>query len=443
MISLLLLLLAVGFIVWSTTRWRLHPFLALLLAALGYGLAAGMSSEKLIASVNEGFGGTMGSIGLVIVLGVIIGAFLEHSGGAFRLAERMLGWVGRRRVPEGMALMGYVVSVPVFCDSGFILLTPLNKALTKRAGLSLGVTAVALALGLLASHAMVPPTPGPIATAGIIGADLGLVILLGLGVSLAALLPAMWFARRFASRVFIDPSPELSEGEIAAKTAAAPAAGKAFLPIGVPILLIVLKSLNDYLGWVEDAPLKGAIDFLGTPFVALLAGLGFALLLPRKLDREMVSAQGWVGKALRDAAGILLITGAGGIFGKVLQHSGLGDVLGSALVGLHLGIWLPFLIAAALKTAQGSSTVAMITTASLIAPLTAQLGLDGDFAKALAVLAIGAGSTVVSHANDSYFWVVTQFSGMDVRTGYRLHSLGTAVLGLSAGLLLFLLAMFL
>lgn len=439
---LFLLLLAVGFIVFSTTKLKLHPFLALLLTALAYGLAAGMNSEELLTSVKNGFGGTVGGVGLIIVLGVIIGAFLEKSGGARALAEWVIGKLGERRIPLGMSLIGYIVSIPVFCDSGFIILSSLAKALTKKTGQTLAATAVALALGLLASHAMVPPTPGPIATAGILGADIGLVIFWGIIISLLSLIPCLFFAQKVAAKTWI--SPETVDGEKEETSAKhSPSPFQAMLPILVPIVLIVLKSFNDYLKIVESGFAKNLIDLLGAPVIALLVGLGLALFLPQKLEKEMLSTQGWVGKALTDAAVILMITGAGGIFGKVLQNSGLAEVIGSALGEMNWGIWLPFLIAAALKTAQGSSTVAMITTASIVAPLLGPLGFETEISKALAVLAIGAGSVVVSHANDSFFWVVTQMTGMDVSQGYRLHTTGTAVLGSSAVILIFLASLFL
>lgn len=438
---LFLLALAIAFIIYSTTRLNLHPFLALLLTALGFGLLSGMPVEILLKSINEGFGGTIGNIGLVIILGVIIGAFLEHSGGAYSMADKVLRLTGRSRVTLSMTIIGYIVSIPVFADSGFIILNPLNKALTKQAGKSLACTAIALGLGLMASHTMVPPTPGPIAAAGILGADLGLVIFWGLIVSVPALVPGYIFAQKVASKVWIDPNPQLSEEELSKKMEQAPGALLSFLPIVVPILLIVLKSFNEYAKFIETGLLKEVISFFGTPVIALIIGLGFALLLPKKLEKKMLSATGWTGAALTDAAIIIMITGAGGIFGKVLQNSGLAEVIGNSLGDARLGIWLPFIIAAALKTAQGSSTVAIITTASIIAPLMPNLGFDTPTAKALAVIAIGSGSAVVSHANDSFFWVLTQMTGMNVAQGYRLQSLGTGIVGLSAAMIVFVLWM--
>jgi GntP family gluconate:H+ symporter len=211
------------------------------------------------------------------------------------------------------------------------------------------------------------------------------------------------------------------------------------LPIVVPILLIVLKSAFG----AGDTPEVGYawIAFLGEPVIALMIGLLLCLLLPPKLTTHMLASDGWVGQAIRDAASILLITGAGGIFGTVLQESGIAETLGSRLVSYNLGIFLPFVLAAVLKTAQGSSTVALITAASILFPMMPALGLESETQKALAVVAIGAGSSVISHANDSFFWVVTQMSGMDVRTGYKLFGGGTFLLGTSAAIGVFILSL--
>ena len=398
-----------------------------------------MPLDLIIQSINDGFGSTLGGIGLVIIMGVIIGAFLEHSGGALRLAEFVLKLTGPKRVPLGMSLIGYLVSIPVFADSGFMLLSPLNKALTKKASLSLSLTAIALAAGLMASHAMVPPTPGPIAAAGIIGADLGLVIALGFFVSICSLLIVLQFIKRITSKIYIDPNSELTEENILQKTKEAPSAIKSFLPIVIPILLIVAKSINAYGEYLASGIVLNVINFLGTPVIALLIGVGLSFLLPKNFDSKMLSTDGWVGKALKDAAIIIMITGAGGIFGKVLQNSGIATVIGDLLGGYSLGIWLPFIVAAAIKTAQGSSTVAMITTASLVAPLIGDLGFTSDMSIALVVVAIGAGSLVVSHANDSFFWVLTQMTDMTISQGYRLHSVASGLLGTTAIIIIYIL----
>lgn len=439
MLAILLLVLSVLFIILLTAKWKVHPFLALLGAALFFALFSGMSLETIVKLVNDGFGITLGKIGIVIILGVIIGAFLEHSGGAYKLAEVVLKIIGKKRVHAAMGIVGFIVSIPVFADSGFIILNPLNKSLTKKAKLSIVGTATALILGLMITHVLVPPTPGPIAAAGIIGADVGLVMLVGLIIGLLSLVVAVIYCKKMGSKHYIDPNPDITEEEIQEKMKQAPSAFKSFLPILIPILLIVGKSIMEF-NLTEGEEVSGMvkfISFIGSPIIALIIGMFFAFLLPKKWDNEMLATTGWVGNALKDASNIILITGAGGIFGTILQNSGIADVLAASLSGANLGIWLPFLLCAAIKTAQGSSTVALITTASIVAPLLLTMGFSTEIDKALVVAAIGAGAMVVSHANDSGFWILTQFSGIDVKTGYRVYTLGTFVVGAFAALCVF------
>jgi len=441
----ILLVVSILFIVLATVKLKLHPFLALLLTAFGYGILAGMPLGDVVASVNEGFGNTIGYIGIVIIAGSIIGTFLEKSGGAYRIAESVLRVTGRRNVPLAMTIVGYVVSIPVFCDSGFVLLAALNRALARKCKITLSACAISLSLGLYATHTMVPPTPGPVAAAGILKADVGLVIVWGLVVSAVAASVGWLFAVHVAGRVAIAPDADEGTEATTVKPDEMPSTVKSLTPIVLPIVLIVLRSIAELparpLGEGQGVTL---LDFLGQPVVALLLGVFLSLLLPKKLSIEMLSASGWIGQAVVSAATIIIITGAGGSFGKVLQNSGVAGVIGEALKGHEgIGIWLPFVIAAGIKTAQGSSTVAIITTAGLMVPLLPSLGFEGETAKALVVVAIGAGAMVVSHANDSYFWVVTQFSRMTVNQGYRLQTLGTLVQGLAAALTIGLISLFL
>jgi GntP family gluconate:H+ symporter len=280
---------------------------------------------------------------------------------------------------------------------------------------------------------MVPPTPGPIAAAGIIGADLGLVILIGLITSLFGLSMSILFAKNAGRRIYIDPHDEKAIEEKPAKAIYHPSGLKSFMPILIPIILIILSSVAAFpTNPFGEGQAKIFLRFIGNPVTALFIGVIISFFLPEKFEKEMLSTSGWVGKALESAAIIILITGAGGAFGRVLQNSDIATLTGENITGTGFGIWMPFLIAAAIKTAQGSSTVAIITTASIISPLLPALGLDTDISKAIAVIAIGAGSAVVSHANDSFFWVVTQMSGMNINQGYRTHTLGTLILGLSS-----------
>jgi len=441
---LILLLLAVVFIIIATTKLNLHPFLALLIAAFGYGILCGkMSLEQVVESVNAGFGGTIGYIGIVILSGAVIGTFLEKSGGAYKLAESTLKLVGNKNVPLAMGIIGYIVSIPVFCDSAFVILCPLAKALSRKVKISLAASAIALSLGLYATHTMVPPTPGPVAAAGLLEADLGLVILWGAMVSIVSLGAGWLFAIKFAAKIYISPEAESPEQDSQELTTEAPSTLKSVVPIFLPIVLIIVRSIGDFPSHpFGQGNAAAVIGFLGQPIVALLIGVFFALLLPKKITTEMLSASGWIGQAVVAAATIIIITGCGGAFGKVLQKSGIADVVKGYLgESTGLSIWLPFIIAAALKTAQGSSTVAIITTAGIVAPLLGTLGLENPTARALAVVAIGAGSMVVSHANDSYFWVVTGLSKMSVKQGYKLQTLGTLIEGGVAAVTLWIISL--
>ena len=470
---LALLVLAVLFIIYGTAKAKLHPFLVLLAAAYGLGLAAGLSPGETVEAITGGFGGTIGYIGIVIAAGTIIGVILEKSGAALVMARAVIGLVGRARASLAMSLTGAVVSVPVFCDSGFVILAPLNRSLAAQSGASLATFAVALSMGLYATHVFVPPTPGPIAAAGELGADVGTVIVLGLLTTIPVLFATNAFAQVMGRRIFIHPDVEASpdvrpEGEVDVRLEAEdgadvraqaeaetdpaergqavrrePRAWKAFAPILLPMALIAVQSVAELPGrpFGEGAAFA-FLSFLGDPNTALLLGVCVALLLVRKRGADVYGP--WIGEGLREAGVIILITGAGGALGRVLQATPLGDVLGASLAALELGafsILLPFLIAAALKTALGSSTVAIITTASIVLPLLPALGLDVGLGPALTTLAVGAGAMTVSHANDSYFWVVSQFSDMTVAQAYRLQTLGSAVAGLTGIAVVFVLSL--
>ena len=455
---IILLILSIVFIIVSTSVFKWHPFLSLITAAFGFGVFSGtMSLNDVVAAVNTGFGNTIGYIGIVILAGSIIGKFLEKSGGAFKLATGALKIVGRKNLPLAMSIVGYIVSIPVFCDSAFIVLSPLSKALARTIKISFAVMAMSLSLGLFITHHLIPPTPGPVAAAGILEADLGTVILLGLPVSLLGLIIAWLFSVKYASKFSVEVEEDLVSGtgktkeekgipEIEPDTnydKKGPSLIKSLLPIFVPIILIILRSVNDLPSTPFGSGIAATIiSFVGQPSVALLLGVGLSFLLPVKFSRDMLSASGWLGEGIVAAATIIIVTGSGGAFGKVLQESGIAEVVKENLAGAQsLGIWLPIIIAMSLKIAQGSGTVAIITTASLMAPLVSSLGMESPSARALVVVAIGAGSMIASHANDSYFWVVTQMSNMTVNQGYRLQTIGTLVLGICTSLFVYFMSL--
>ena len=450
-VLILLLILAIIFIIVGTAKVKMHPFIVLLVTGYGLGLLAGLSPEATIQAITEGFGGTLRYIGIVIAAGTIIGAILERSGAARVMAESVIRWVGRARSVLAMSLTGAVVSIPVFCDSGYVVLSPLSRSLAAQSKQSLATYAVALSMGLYATHVFVPPTPGPIAAAGELGADIGTVILLGLITTIPVIAATYLFARYMGRRIYIDPAhePEAAPPSEAAETKAVeaerPAAWKAFAPILVPVLLIAVQSVAALPGRpFGEGAVYTVLRFLGNPNTALLLGVFIAFMIVKK--RGAIVYTDWVGAGLKEAGTIILITGAGGALGKVLQATPLGAYLGETLAPLGLGplsIVLPFLIAATLKTALGSSTVAIITTASIIAPLLDSLGLAAGLGPVLTTLAIGAGAMTVSHANDSYFWVVGQFSDMTVSQAYQLQTGGSAVAGVTGIVAVFLMSLFL
>lgn len=442
---LVILLLSIIFIVLATAKFKVHPFIALIIAAYGVAFASGMEVLEIGATIRSGFGGILTYIGIVIILGTIIGKILEKSGAAIVMADTVLKIVGEKRPGLAMSIIGYIVSIPVFCDSGFVILNSLKKSLVKKSKASGVMMSVALATGLYATHTLVPPTPGPIAAAGNLGLEdqLGLVILVGIGISIVTMLAGYFYAKFAGKRLKSKEDTEALEMDyevIKQSYGKLPGTFKAFAPILIPIILITLGSIANFPTHpFGEAGLFTVFAFLGKPINALMIGFFFALALLPKFDKSTLT--GWIGDGLNDAAQIIMITGAGGAFGTILKATPIGDYLGSSLSTLSIGILVPFIIAAALKTAQGSSTVALVTTSALIAPLLPALGLATVLGKVLTVMAIGAGAMTVSHANDSFFWVVTEFSGMDVKTGYRAQTLATLVQGLVTIVLVSILAL--
>ena len=445
----LILVALIAFIVLSTTRLKLHPFLALLAAAFIAGFAYQLPSGEIVKTITTGFGGILGYIGIVIVLGTIIGVILERSGAAITMAETVIKLLGERFPTLTMSIIGYLVSIPVFCDSGYVILNSLKNALAARMKVSVVAMSVALATGLYATHTFVPPTPGPIAAAGNLGLEssLGLVIGVGLFVALVTALAGMLWANRFVGKdiALEDDGLPLPAAEdfatLKARYGKLPSAYQAFAPIFVPILLICLGSIAAFPSKpLGEGALLGLLSFLGQPVVALLVGLALACTL-LKSESKRKELHERVAEGLLAAAPILLITGAGGAFGAVLKATPLGDYLGSTLSALGIGLFMPFVVAAALKSAQGSSTVALVTTSALVAPLLGQLGLDSEMGRVLTVMAIGAGAMTVSHANDSFFWVVTQFSRMPVAVAYRAQTMATLIQGIAGIVTVWLLSL--
>lgn len=434
--KLLIILVVVLFIIVATVRFKLHPVFSLTIAAIISGFLLGLSPENMMKHMADGFGKTLSGIGLVIAFGSVIGIFLEKTGSTKVLTSAVLKMVGLKRSPLAINLAGFVVSIPVFCDSGYIILSSLNKSLSKKSGIPILFFAIALASGLYAAHVFVPPTPGPLAAAAILDADLGTVLIFGLLVAIPVSLTGYLWAR-FISGYIKTTTEELTDDAQESKNLShSPTAFRAFLPLIVPLVLIALKSVANYpTKPFGDSMLFQLTDFIGDPVIALLLGVFLAFSLGLKYPAK--EKQSWITEAFKQAGLIVLITGAGGAFGAILRTVDIASVLNISSTSGSGGLLLCFGIAAALKTAQGSSTVSIITTAAIAAPLLTTFGLESIVEKALAVLAIGAGAMTVSHINDSYFWVVSQFSNLDVKNALKGHTMATFCQGI-VGILLIL-----
>ncbi|MDB5008436.1 MAG: gntT 1 [Mucilaginibacter sp.] len=428
------LIAGIALIVLLTTRYKVPAFFALILSGLLVGLGAHLPLAEVIGTLKDGFGTILKSLGLIIVLGTTLGVLLEYTGSTAVMAGYILKRTGEKHAAWAMSITGFIVGLPIFCDSGFVVLSGLNKNLAKRAGIPITVMSVSLATGLYAIHCMAPPHPGSSAAAGIIGADIGRLMLYGAAIAIPGMMVGNLWAKYAGNKIIhIQPEHEITDGAIENK----PSIIKAFLPIIVPLLLIALKSFFT----IETHPGYRWLSVflsLGDPVTALMTGV----LLTFNCKRNWTKSE--LGKLLQDASekagGILIIIGAGGAFGAILATTKIGAHFSEILNLGYLGIFFPFLLTFVLKTVQGSSTVAIITAASIVQPLLANLGLGTETGKLLCVLAMGAGSMMISHANDAYFWVIAKFSGLEMKTMLRVYSVATLLMGLTSIIMVYILS---
>ncbi len=396
---MLILFLAIAFIVLMTAKLRMNAFLVLLITALGTALATGMGPIRGIRVTLDGFGGLISNVGVVIISGTIIGTFLEKSRATLTMANFVLSLISKTKTALAMTLTGVITSCTVFCDSGFIIFSPLNKVLSKKADISLTTMTVSLSLGLAISHHMIPPAAGPIAAAANIGADLGLVILFGFLTAIPAVIVVYFWSKWIGNKVYTEADVDISAEQ--EQDVELPPVLRSFLPILVPILLISLRSIANMPSTpFGEGNVKIMFDSLGIPSIAMLIGVFFAFRLIPRWSVEYIN--GWVNEGIRNSALTLAITAAGGAFGNVLRDSQIGNYLGQTLAQFNIGIFLPFIIASALKIAQGSGTVSLITASAIVGPMLGDLGFNTPAEQALVVTAIGAGAIVMSHANDRW-----------------------------------------
>lgn len=425
------LVIGIAVMIILVMKTKIHTFIALLLASLITGLiggmpvvditnAAGETTIGVITAIKDGFGNTLKSTGIIIGLGVMMGGILEASGAAEQLAFTFIRAIGKRKEEWALAITGWVVSIPVFADSAIVIFAPLVKAMSSVTGISVVGLALSLACGLQLTHCLVPPTPGPLTAAGMLGVDVGQMILAGAGVSIPMLIVIVFYCKYIGKKIYQIPDEDgrgyvrkeykkeyiksMEEVEKLIGEKELPSFTASIMPIIVPILLIFVKTFWDLLGSGEGV-MNSVIGLVGEPIFALGVGTLLAIYgLVKKEDNKKVL--GMMDNAIKDTGIIMLITGAGGSLGNVIKVSGIGNVLGETVVGLSIpAILIPFIIAALMRIALGSATVAITTAASLTAPLMASISVS----PILLAVSCCVGAISFSYFNDSGFWV---FNGM-------------------------------
>lgn len=438
---------AIVLLIVSISKWGVHPFLAIMGISLLLAVGIGLPLDTIPATIGKGFSSIFTSIGIVIILGTLIGLILEKTGAAIRLADAIIRVIGEKHPQLAIMLIGWIISIPVFCDSGFVIVNPIRKWLGRKTGFPSVTLTVALSAGLYVSHVFIPPTPGPIATAGLIGLEdsLLLVIAAGLAISVLPLVAAYFFATAVGKRIKSTDDLDIESISQAYNEHNLPSTWSSITPILLPILLMAGGSI---VSFAKIGGFAGELfTFLGKPVIALAAGLVSALplLWKQKMGKQLYE---FTQESLKTSGPIIFITAAGSVLGQIIVEAGFVQYIQQNASSLaSIGLFFPFVVAAIIKTSQGSSTVAMTTTAGMMglyfsdASLMAALGMTTPLDAVLVVMAIGAGAMTVSHANDSYFWVVTNFGGLTPQNGYKTQTALTFIMGTVSILTLFIISL--
>ena len=428
------LLIGIVVLILLILKTKVHAFLGLIIAAVIIGLLGGMDPTAIPTSIINGFGGTLGSIGIIIGFGVMMGQIFDKTGAAERMALTFIKLFGKKREHWAMAFTGFIVSIPIFCDSGFVVVSPIAKAISKKTRRSIVAIAGPLAAGLVITHSLIPPTPGPLGVAGTFGVDVGQFLLLGIVIALPMTICATLYSQWLGQRLYQIPADneegwerpakieEIVDDSVLTPSRELPSTFESFLPLVAPIILILLNNIFAAIG-VEGAS-RTAVTFLGTPIIAVGIGLLLAIfVLGRDLDRSTALAE--MEQGIRSAGIIILVTGGGGALGQILKDSGTGNYVAELLAGTAIPIIvLPFIIATIVRFIQGSGTVAMVTAAGITAPILQAAGAN----MLLGAFAACIGSLFFSYFNDSYFWVVNNLMGIkDTKDQIRNWSVASTV----------------
>lgn len=425
-ISSILVVLSIVAIIYLTSKVKFSVFGALFAVSLALALGSGMPLDKVINTLKSSFGNTLGGISFIIIFGAAIAVCMQKSGGALSIASHILKLAGKGNAKAAMAWTGFIPGLTIFCDTGYIILSGIARSVSANSKTSMPLIAAVMGSSLFVVHCLVPTHPGALAAATTLNANLGLLVLASIAFAIPGMLAAYYWAglmdkgQNYAPAEADEGTDELSQRDL-------PKFSHALLPVVLPLVLISISTLLTTLGMKDGA--ATFFHFLGNPVMALLVGMLCGIWLLMQHGGKKGDFTNVLEEAIVKAGPILIITAAGGMFGAVIKETGVGNALGEVLGGASVGLLVPFIIAALLKTAQGSSTVAALTSAAIIAPSMATFGLDSELGRMFAVLAIGAGSMVASHANDSYFWVVTKFSNIEMQQSLRVFSSSTMVMG--------------
>jgi GntP family gluconate:H+ symporter len=427
--QLIIILVILIVLIISISRWGLHPFIALILAAISLGLLVGMDGKTAVDVLLNGFGSTLKWIAIVVILGAFIGEVLHATGGAIRISDGVLKITGQKKLPWAMGITGYIVSIPVFVDVAYILFQPVTEALAKRSKTPVLVVGLALTAGLTVSHTLMPPTPGPLAVASLLDANIGRLILINAFVAVFAVSGGVIWAKTYCKKYSLPLDLEPPEEESDSKQELAHIESKKrspildLLPIIIPIVLMGAGAFIE----ADQGAAGRLLGFFSTPMIAVLIGAAIAALQYILVTRRSNFSK-LVESAIIKSALVIMITGAGGAFGFVIRESGVQDSIGTYFSSIpYLGLLLPFLLAAVLTSATGSITVSLIGAASIIGPMIGSMSYSPELIAALT----GCGAFCVFHANSSFFWLLNRLHNVPVNILYKTYTVQSLIMGLS------------
>lgn len=406
-------------------KLKIRPFLTLLLASFLSGILLKIGITETLYLIVKGFFNIVILIGPIIITGSLLGKFLNETGTSRKMVNTFISSLGIKNTPISLNIIGFIISIPVFCDAAFILMSSIVKDLSKITKKNIILLSVCLATGLYSAHVFIPPTPGPIAASAIINADIGLLFLIGIVVGIIVSISGyVWMKFLFKKEFKINP------GEIKSHDFTSDRSIVSFLPVIVPILLISTSTIIKYPKLdINKLPFLKIFEIIGKPEIALLIGFIMTLIFLKK--DEIQSTPQWIIKSLKNSFGILLITGAGGALGYIIRESGIIDNLNLNIATGLASIFSVFILATIIKTIQGSSTVAIVTTCAITAPILQSIGMTSELEKVILIISIGSGAMTISHVNDSYFWVVTKYSNIEMNDVLKYFSSATLIQGLT------------